>query len=101
VVLLPAVAVTGVSAAMLLPALAAAKEKAQRIACINNLRQIDAVKNEWALEKNKVTGDTPTEADILPYLAHNQMPKCPAGGRYTIGVVGQPPTCSVRGHMLP
>ena len=39
-----------------------------RNACINNLRQIDAVKQQWALENNKNTNDLATLDDIEPLL---------------------------------
>ena len=83
---------------------ASSLEAGQRNACINNLRQIDAAKNEWALEKGKKNGTAVTEADIKPYIkldANGNLPKCPAGGKYTIGRVGEAPTCSVPGHVLP
>jgi len=48
----------------------------------------------------KTAADTPTDKDIAPYLK-NGIPKCPAGGIYTINSVGVAPTCSIRGHALP
>ena len=81
-----------------------ARANSQRNACINNLRQIDAAKQEWALEKGKANGTPVTEDDIKPYLkldASGNIPKCPAGGKYTIGKVGELPTCSIPGHALP
>jgi outer membrane lipoprotein-sorting protein len=80
---------------------ASSTEASQRNACINNLRQIDAAKNEWALEKGKANGTLVTEADITPYIMGGVLPKCPAGGTYTIGKVGEKPTCSIPGHELP
>jgi septal ring factor EnvC (AmiA/AmiB activator) len=74
---------------------------AQRNACINNLRQIDAAKQQWALENNKTATDIPSEADITPFLKNNILPTCPAGGIYLINAVGVAPTCSVPGHVLP
>ena len=74
---------------------------AERNACINNLRQIDAAKNQWALENNKATGAIPSEQDVIPYLKDNLMPVCPSGGIYLIGAIGVPPTCSIPGHVLP
>jgi outer membrane lipoprotein-sorting protein len=82
----------------------ASTEVNQRNACINNLRQIDGAKNEFALEKGKAIGTPVTEADIKPYIkldANGNLPKCPAGGKYTIGKVGELPTCSIAGHALP
>jgi hypothetical protein len=74
-------------------------------ACINNLRQIDGAKQQWALEKGKTTNDVPTWSDILAYLgqAHPAQPICPQGGTYTIGRVGDVPKCSLGGasHILP
>jgi hypothetical protein len=80
---------------------AAARTAALQNACINNLRQIDAAKNQWALEKGKTNGSAVVAADITPYLVGKRMPVCPAGGRYTIGKVGDKPTCSIPGHALP
>lgn len=80
------------------------KEVRDRNACINNLRQLDAAKNQFALEKGKTNGAPVTEADLKPYVkldANGNLPKCPAGGKYTIGKVGESPTCSVAGHFLP
>jgi hypothetical protein len=100
-VLLPAVAVAGGLAAIAIPNFVKARTTAQENACINNLRQIDAAKNQWALEKNKKTGDVPTEVDLEPYLMNGKFPVCPQGGTYTIGAVGEKPTCSIPGHELP
>ena len=68
--------------------------------CINNLRVIDAVKNEWALEKHKTTNDVPTWNDLRPFIPDwwpDRIPVCPWGGTYTIGKVGEFPTCSIKG----
>jgi chromosome segregation ATPase len=78
--------------------------EAERNKCINNLRQIDAAKNQYALENRKTTGAIVTEDDIKPYIkldADGNLPKCPAGGKYTIGRIGENPTCSIPGHELP
>jgi DNA repair exonuclease SbcCD ATPase subunit len=69
-------------------------------ACINNLRQLDGAKQQWALEHNKTAEAVPTALDIAPYL-NNTLPACPAGGTYTINAVNLVPTCSVPGHELP
>jgi hypothetical protein len=90
--------------AIAIPNFVKARDISMQNACINNLRQIDGAKNEWALENNKTNGTPVTEADIKPYIklgASGNLPKCPAGGTYTIGPVGEPPTCSVPRHKLP
>jgi hypothetical protein len=71
------------------------------VACINNLRQIDGAKEQWALEKHKGTNDVPSVADISPYILNQEMPKCPVGGIYTLGSAGKGPRCNVAGHVLP
>ena len=68
-------------------------------ACINNMRQIQAAKNEWALETGKTNGDiVPTENDITPYIQLNRygkIPPCPSGGTYTLGKLSELPKCSI------
>ena len=86
--------------AIAIPNFVKARETAQMNACINNLRQIDAAKQQWALENNKKAGDVPTAADLTPYL-NGKFPICPSGGTYTIGAVSNAPTCSIPKHKLP
>lgn len=93
----------------------------QRDQCIQNLRQIDGAKQQWALENvagklDKVTGKpitenspafgdaVPTEEDVDKYVLGRggyPFPECPAGGHYTIGRIADAPTCSIPGHVLP
>ncbi|HLP77490.1 MAG TPA: hypothetical protein VK327_11300 [Candidatus Paceibacterota bacterium] len=75
-------------------------EVQQRNACINNLRQIDAAKQQWAVENNKQADAIPTAQEIAVYLPNNTVPSCPASGVYTIGSVSRTPTCSIPGHAL-
>jgi uncharacterized protein (DUF3084 family) len=70
-------------------------------ACIENLRQIDGAKQQWALEKRASPNAVPTAMDLAPYLPNRALPTCPGGGIYTINSVSLPPTCSVPGHALP
>lgn len=94
------IAVFGMLTAIAIPNFQKARATAQENACINNLRQIEAAKNEWALEKDKDGGAVPAESDLTPYLDKNKFPVCPAGGTYIIGAVTNAPTCSVPGHRL-
>src|SRR5690349_5032475 len=69
-------------------------------ACVNNLRQIDGAKQQWAIEFKKSPSKTPTTNELLMYI--KTWPECPQGGRYTINDVSNFPTCSIGGeHVLP
>ena len=104
------VAIIGLLAAIAIPNFVKARATSQMNACINNLRQIDAAANQWALEFKKTTGNAIVmNTDLLPYIKLNSaglMPPCPAGGVYTLAVVGANPTCSLSTlvaspHILP
>ncbi len=69
--------------------------------CINNLRNIEGAKDQWALENKKGTGDVVRAQDLQPYLRNTTIPACPQGGVYTLNVIGAPPTCSIPGHVYP
>jgi len=102
------VAIIGLLAAIAIPNFVKARATSQANACINNMRQIDAAVNQWALENHKTTGSTaPTLAtDLTPYIklnAANSIPPCPAGGNYTVGTVGAVPQvqCSLANSVTP
>jgi hypothetical protein len=76
-------------------------EQVMAAACINNLRVIDAAKQQWALEQQKPRGALLTAADLSPYVKSNTLPVCPAGGIYTLNPVGLAPICNIPGHALP
>ena len=61
------------------------------------MSHIDAAKRSWAQDHNAKLDDTPTEDDLLPYFRRS-MPRCPAGGTYTIGKVSELPQCSIAKH---
>ncbi len=107
------VAIIGLLAAIAIPNFVKARATSQANACINNLRQIDAAVNQWALETHQVSGaGAPSlTSDLTPYVklnAANSIPSCPAGGSYTVAAVATSPqvTCSLNntvtpGHYLP
>ena len=97
-----AVLVIPMMLAIAIPNFVKARETAMTNICINNLRQIEAAKQEWALENKKQASDVPTASDLTPYLKQSggQLPKCPAGGEYKINSAGEPATCSRPKHQL-
>ena len=76
-------------------------EQAALNACVNNLRQIDGAKHQWALEHQRPAYSAVAPGDVLPYLRTNTLPTCPSGGIYTLNNVGVAPTCTIAGHVLP
>jgi hypothetical protein len=71
----------------------------QRNACINNLRQIDGAKEQWALEHKKQSGDLIVPAEIDQYIKGGG-PTCPAGGTYRYRKIDDTPTCSIKEHSI-
>lgn len=107
------VAIIGLLAAIAIPNFVKARTTSQTNACINNLRLIDAAKQQWALEQRKQTTDTPAATDLQPYLGHGaggELPYCPADSSLSftnsylslLGNVGTKPACSISTtHELP
>ena len=99
------VAIIGLLAAIAIPNFVKARATSQANACINNLRQIDAAANEWALENKATTGQTITlTTDLTPYIKLNSassIPGCPASGTYSDASVGAIPTCSLGSSVTP
>ena len=83
--------------AILVPSFIRARTYKSQNSCINLLSQIEGAKDQWMTEHHKATNDTPTWADLRPYLklAAAAPLQCPNGGVYTIGRVGEPPSCSI------
>lgn len=75
------------------------RNRSASISCISILRDIDAAKQNWALENKKATNVVPTWDDLASKYLH-ENPKCPQGGTYTLGAVGELPRCSYPGHKL-
>ena len=99
------VAIIGLLAAIAIPNFVKARATSQANGCINNLRQIDAAANEFALEQKLTTGSTinfPT--DLTPYIKLNSsssLPGCPANGHYSDTSIGAIPQCSLGSSVTP
>jgi len=95
------VAIIGLLAAIAIPNFVRARQTSQTNACINNLRQIDGAKQQWALENNQVSTAAPGEGAIAPYMGRDTTAgtllaagvTCPVSGTYAINAVDTAPTC--------
>jgi len=112
------VAIIGLLAAIAIPNFVRARSTSQQNACINNLRLIDAAKQQWALERGQPSSATPTldansSTGLQPYLGRGSggsVPYCPLDsgktGAYNVGAVSNKPTCNLGtdpsfSHVLP
>jgi prepilin-type N-terminal cleavage/methylation domain-containing protein len=102
-------AIIGLLAAIAIPNYAKARSTAQRRVCIDNLRQLDSAKQQWALELGKSAGDpAPNASDVQPYVGRGSAGSlasvvCPNdnGGTtdssYAIGDISTLPVCKIAG----
>jgi prepilin-type N-terminal cleavage/methylation domain-containing protein len=105
------VAIIGLLAAIAIPNFVKARKTSQTNACLNNLRQIDGAKQQWALEKGKTSADLPVNGDLMPYLGRGDAGSlasvyCPLVAQgdlagYTINIVGTAPACNQNGANHP
>lgn len=98
------VAIIGLLAAIAVPNFVQSRTSAQKNACINNLRQIDSAKEQWAIENNKSSADTPTATNLDVYLKGTTAKVyCPLdstkafSASYTINAIGTNPVCQKDG----
>ena len=101
------VAIIGLLASIATPTWVRARTTSQANTCINNLRQIDGAKQQWALESKQPTNALPVFDDISGYL--KSVVVCPSGGpsstfasTYEINDVSTKPTCQISSatHLL-
>jgi hypothetical protein len=72
----------------------------QGVCCIANLRQINGAKEQFALETGRTSGPIdPAQLDRMYF--HGQPPRCPSGGAYFYGDIGQIPVCSLSTNAAP
>jgi prepilin-type N-terminal cleavage/methylation domain-containing protein len=92
------VAIIGLLAAIAIPNFVKNRATSQRNACANNLRLIDAAKEQWAMESGQDSGAAVVTTEVNTYLKGSTTPSCPARGAYNYAVVGTKPSCSITSH---
>lgn len=76
------------------------KQLSAQQVCINNLRQIEGAKKQWAIYEKKGPDDTPPSTDLFGVVKFIKTePYCPEGGKYTIGKLSEHASCSHEGHV--
>lgn len=91
------VAIIALLASIAVPNFMRARTRSQASLVKDDLRVLDAAKDQWAIEFNKVTGATPAIADLHGYLKENTALYSGHdifNKAYTIGAVGTLPTMS-------
>src|SRR5262249_34792131 len=74
--LLVVIAIIGVLAALLLPVLAAAKDRAIRARCLSNLKQVDLAFIQYALENNDHLPDSTYMPYTYPTMLESNVVDC-------------------------
>ncbi len=92
------VAIIGILAAIAIPSFQRSRATTRENACINNMRLIDAGKEQWALANNAADDAAVDDAGVNAYIKGGR-PICPADGDYTYGNMGVQPSCSVHGAL--
>jgi len=93
------VAIIGLLSSIAIPSFMKARTTSQQNACINNLRQIESAKEQWAMANMKATGAAIVSTDVDTYM--KTTPSCPAGGVYTYNLIGNNAACAITGHQQP
>jgi prepilin-type N-terminal cleavage/methylation domain-containing protein len=101
------VAIIGLLAAIAIPNFVHARTQAQQNACINNLRQIDGAKQQWALENKQASTASPVASNLQPYMgrgSNGSLPTCPLDSTsgsgtfatsYNPNALSTAPTCKI------
>ena len=98
------VAIIGLLAAIAIPSFLKARESARRNACINNLRQLDGAKDQYALEYGGSETSVFVLGQIGEYIKDTNKLFCPIAmgtardvftNSYSINMLTNDPTCAM------
>ena len=95
------VLIIGILLAIAVPNFMTARDSSRAQACVSNLEEISAAKEQYAMDARLTDSAVPTSANLAPAYIKT-MPTCPANGIYAIGTIATNPTCSIGGtHVIP
>ena len=89
-----AVTLIGMLASISVPSFFRARDSASLNTILSNLRLIDEVKQQWALETRAMGSVEPEESDIEGYFKGGTMPTTVIGEVYNINPLDQPPSAT-------
>lgn len=82
------VAIIGLLAALAIPGFVKARKQSQGRRILNDVRQIDAAIDQWALEKGKQDGDAVNTTEAGSYLKSGWAVNDLLGNSFTVSSVG-------------
>jgi prepilin-type N-terminal cleavage/methylation domain-containing protein len=93
------VLIIGILLAIAIPNFVRAREQSRAKSCSANLKQIDAAKQQYAMDAKIVGTDATAIAATTLYgtdkYLKGQARTCPSSGTYTIGNISTDPSCSI------
>jgi type II secretory pathway pseudopilin PulG len=87
------VLIIGILLAVAIPNFVKARDGSRSKACVGNLRQIDAGKEQYMMDNRTTTAPGAMTLLVPTYI--KSTPSCPSSGTYTIGDATTSPTCSI------
>lgn len=90
------VTLIGFLIAIAVPTFFRARESSRQRSCASTLAQIDGAKERFSLEENIGAGEPVEWSDLIGADRYiRREPSCPSSGVYTIGAIGEDPSCSL------
>lgn len=93
------VLIIGILLAIAVPNFMKARESSRTKSCIANLKQIDAAKEQYAMDEKLESGAAIPDGALWPDYIKAE-PECPSGGTYAVNDLDTDPTCTVADHAL-
>ena len=93
--------IIGILLAIAVPQFINSRTRSQQRACISSLRGIESAKELYTYKNNLKQGD-PIDGNLAwTDYSRQPYPICPSGGSYTVGLVGELPSCSLNAATPP